>query len=78
MTTAYGGVLILFILLAQILFQIFQIGSNYWMAWATPVAKDVKPAVGASTLIIVYVGLAIGSSLSILARGRVQNGYSAL
>ncbi|GAY47100.1 hypothetical protein CUMW_102080 [Citrus unshiu] len=56
MTTAYGGVLVPFILLAQIIFQIFQIGSNYWMAWATPVAKDVNPAVGASTLIIVYVG----------------------
>ncbi|KAH9741379.1 ABC transporter C family member 3 [Citrus sinensis] len=55
MTTAYGGVLVPFILLAQIIFQIFQIGSNYWMAWATPVAKDVNPAVGASTLIIVYV-----------------------
>ncbi|GAY47101.1 hypothetical protein CUMW_102080 [Citrus unshiu] len=61
MTTAYGGVLVPFILLAQIIFQIFQIGSNYWMAWATPVAKDVNPAVGASTLIIVYVGLAIGT-----------------
>ncbi|KAE8698365.1 ABC transporter C family member 7 [Hibiscus syriacus] len=35
-TTAYGGALIPFILLAQILFQVFQIGSNYWMAWASP------------------------------------------
>ncbi|PNX98887.1 ABC transporter C family member 3-like protein, partial [Trifolium pratense] len=35
-TTAYGGALVPFVLLAQILFQALQIGSNYWMAWATP------------------------------------------
>ncbi|KAL6999151.1 Canalicular multispecific organic anion transporter 2 [Sarracenia purpurea var. burkii] len=67
-TTAYGGALVPFILLAQILFQLLQIGSNYWMAWATPVSKDVAPPVGATTLIIVYVALSIGSSFCILAR----------
>ncbi|KAH9790557.1 hypothetical protein KPL71_003441 [Citrus sinensis] len=67
-TTAYGGALVPFILLAQILFQILQIGSNYWMAWATPVSEDVEPVVGSSTLIIVYVALALGSSFCILAR----------
>ncbi|KAJ4724300.1 ABC transporter C family member 3 [Melia azedarach] len=67
-TTAYGGALVPFILLAQIFFQILQIGSNYWMACATPVSKDLKPAVGSFTLIIVYLALAIGSSFCILAR----------
>ncbi|GAV86836.1 ABC_tran domain-containing protein/ABC_membrane domain-containing protein [Cephalotus follicularis] len=67
-TAAYGGALVPFILLAQIFFQILQIGSNYWMAWATPVSEDVKPAVGGITLIIVYVALAVGSSFCILAR----------
>ncbi|KAK3009967.1 hypothetical protein RJ639_012359 [Escallonia herrerae] len=67
-TTAYGGALVPFILLAQVLFQLCQIGSNYWMAWATPVSKDVAPPVGSSTLIIVYVALAIGSSFCILGR----------
>ncbi|KAJ0046710.1 hypothetical protein Pint_03905 [Pistacia integerrima] len=67
-TTAYGGALVPFILLAQILFQTLQIGSNYWMAWATPVSEDAKPPVGGSTLIIVYVALAIGSSFCILGR----------
>ncbi|KAK9227377.1 hypothetical protein WN943_012428 [Citrus x changshan-huyou] len=38
------------------------------MAWATPVSEDVKPVVGSSTLIIVYVALALGSSFCILAR----------
>ena len=56
------------ILLAQVLFQALQIGSNYWMAWATPVSEDVKISVGSSTLIIVYVALAIGSSFCVLVR----------
>lgn len=67
-TTAYGGALVPFILLAQILFQVLQIGSNYWMAWATPPTEDVPSPVNGSTLIIVYVALAIGSSFCILAR----------
>ena len=67
-TTAYGGALAPFILLAQILFQLLQIGSNYWMAWATPVSADVKPDVASSTLIIIYVALAAGSSFCILFR----------
>ncbi|KAL6558752.1 Canalicular multispecific organic anion transporter 2 [Orobanche minor] len=67
-TTAYGGLLAPFVLLAQIVFQVLQIGSNYWMAWATPVSDDVAPQVTGSTLILVYVVLSIGSSLCILAR----------
>ncbi|KAB1199137.1 ABC transporter C family member 3 [Morella rubra] len=74
---AYRGALVPFILLAQVLFQLLQIGSNYWMAWATPVSQDVKPAVGISTLIMVYVALAIGSSFCILVRATllVTAGY---
>ncbi|ESW18595.1 hypothetical protein PHAVU_006G053900 [Phaseolus vulgaris] len=67
-TTTYGGALIPLILLAEILFQLLQIGSNYWMAWATPVSTDVEPPVGGSALILVYVALAIGSSICVLAR----------
>ncbi|XP_044482645.1 ABC transporter C family member 3-like [Mangifera indica] len=76
-TTAYGGALVPFILLAQILFQILQIGSNYWMAWATPVSEDAKSPVGGSTLIIVYVALSVGSSFCILGRATllVTAGY---
>ncbi|XP_038686802.1 ABC transporter C family member 3-like [Tripterygium wilfordii] len=74
---AYGGALVPFILLSQILFQILQIGSNYWMAWATPVSEDAKPVVGLSTLMLVYVALAIGSSFCILSRATllVTAGY---
>jgi ATP-binding cassette subfamily C (CFTR/MRP) protein 2 len=76
-TMAYGGALVPFILLAQVLFQILQIGSNYWMAWASPVSQDMKPAVSSSTLIIVYVALAVGSSFCILVRASllVTAGY---
>ncbi|XP_020571535.1 ABC transporter C family member 3-like isoform X3 [Phalaenopsis equestris] len=67
-TTAYKGALVPLILLAQTLFQVLQIGSNYWMAWAAPVSKDMEPPVSVFTLLYVYVALAIGSSLCILIR----------
>ncbi|KAJ9552038.1 hypothetical protein OSB04_016083 [Centaurea solstitialis] len=68
-TSAYRGALGLLIVLAQILFQILSIGSTYWMAWASPVsASDPAPVTGL-TLIIVYVALAAGCALCILARG---------
>ncbi|CAL4978156.1 unnamed protein product [Urochloa decumbens] len=68
LTLAYKGALVPLVLLAQILFQVLQIGSNYWMAWAAPVSKDVKPPVSMSTLIYVYMALAVGSSFCILLR----------
>ncbi|KAF3946839.1 hypothetical protein CMV_026937 [Castanea mollissima] len=67
-TMAYGGTLLPIMLLAQVLSQTLQIGSDYWMAWATPVSEDVKPSVDSSTLMIVYVALAIGSSFCVLVR----------
>ena len=67
-TMVYGRTLVPFILLAQVLFQLLQIGSNYWIVWATPVSQGMKPDVGSSTLMIVYVSLAIGSSFFILVR----------
>lgn len=78
-TTAYGGALMPVILLAQVLFQVLQIGSNYWMAWATPVSQDVAPPVQSSTLIVVYVVLAIGSSFCIFCRAMslATAGYKA-
>ncbi|KAG4176950.1 hypothetical protein ERO13_A11G277000v2 [Gossypium hirsutum] len=67
-TTAYGGALVPLILLAQILFQIFQIGSNYWMAWGSPMSADIKPPVGSFTLIMVYLALAIASAICVFAK----------
>ncbi|KAM0906484.1 hypothetical protein ACQ4PT_016738 [Festuca glaucescens] len=68
LTLAYGGALVPFVLLAQILFEVLHIASNYWMAWAAPVSKDVEPPVSMYTLIYVYVTLALGSSLCTLVR----------
>jgi ABC-type bacteriocin/lantibiotic exporter with double-glycine peptidase domain len=68
LTLAYKGALVPLVLLAQMLFQVIQIASNYWMAWAAPVSKDVEPPVSMPTLLSVYVMLALGSSLCILVR----------
>lgn len=68
LTLAYRGALVPLVLLAQLLFQVLQIGSNYWMAWAAPVSKDVEPPVSMSTLIYVYIALAVGSSFCVLLR----------
>lgn len=67
-TTAYGGALVPFILLSQALTVVLQIGSNYWMALATPVSATAEPDIGSFTLMVVYVSLAIGSSFTTLAR----------
>ena len=65
---ANRGALVPCVLLAQVLYQFLQIGSNYWMALAATISQDVNPAVSSSTLIIAYVALAIGSSFCILVR----------
>lgn len=67
-TLAYKGALVPLVLLAQICFQVLQIASNYWMAWAAPVSEDTVPPVSNMVLIYVFVALALGSSLCILAR----------
>ncbi|XP_057844823.2 putative ABC transporter C family member 15 isoform X3 [Cryptomeria japonica] len=67
-TAAYKGVLIPIILLAHIVYQLLQIGSNYWMAWATPLTEEQRPPVTKSFLILVYITLALCSSLCILVR----------
>lgn len=67
-TTAYGGALMPFIFISQILTVVLQIASNFWMALATPVSATTEPDIGSLTLMVVYVSLAIGSSFATLAR----------
>jgi ABC transporter transmembrane region len=67
-TLAYNGALVSLVLLAQICFELFQIASNYWMAWAAPVSEDMAPPVNTMMLIYVFAALALGSSLCILVR----------
>ncbi|XP_058788028.1 ABC transporter C family member 3-like isoform X2 [Vicia villosa] len=68
LTTAYGGALVPFLFLSQILTVVLQIASNYWMALATPVSATAEPGVESFTLMVVYVSLAIGISFSTLVR----------
>lgn len=63
-TLAYKGLLIPAILLCQVLFQGLQIGSNYWIAWAT----ERKEEVTEGKLIVVFVLMSIGSSIFVLGR----------
>lgn len=59
-TTAYGGALVILVILASIILQFLRVGSNYWLAWATPSSRDVKPVVSGFTLVTVYASLALG------------------
>ncbi|KAK9911290.1 hypothetical protein M0R45_035210 [Rubus argutus] len=68
LTTVKGGVLIPIIVLAQSSFQVLQVASNYWMAWATPTTIETEPKVGIKVTLLVYVLLAVGSSLCVLLR----------
>ncbi|XP_010269959.1 PREDICTED: putative ABC transporter C family member 15 isoform X2 [Nelumbo nucifera] len=67
-TAVWGGALIPIILLAQSTFQVLQIASNYWMAWASPPTAGTKPVVEMSILFLVYILLSVGSSLCVLVR----------
>ncbi|KAL1805463.1 hypothetical protein ACET3Z_028531 [Daucus carota] len=59
-TTAYGGALVILVILASAILTTFQIGSDSWLAWATPPSKDVKPVISGATLMTVYASLACG------------------
>lgn len=76
-TTAYGGALVIFVILASICLQMFEIGSNYWLAWATPLSNNVKPVVSGSMLMTVYASLAFGICLCSLVESSlvVATGY---
>lgn len=63
-TAAYKGGLVPVILLCQILFQGLQMGSNYWLAWAT----EGKGRVSQRQLMAFFVLLSGGSCVFILGR----------
>ncbi|CAI9103408.1 OLC1v1001877C1 [Oldenlandia corymbosa var. corymbosa] len=67
LTTVKGGALVPLILLAQSSFQVLQVASNYWMAWACP-AGSAEPVKGIHYVLLVYVLLAVGSALCVLIR----------
>ncbi|XP_023764051.1 ABC transporter C family member 5 [Lactuca sativa] len=68
MAAAYKGLLIPLIIIAQTLFQVLQIASNWWMAWANPQTEGDTARVSNLVLIAVYMALAFGSSWFIFVR----------
>ncbi|WOL10653.1 hypothetical protein Cni_G19412 [Canna indica] len=68
MAAAYKGTLIPLIILAQTIFQVLQIASNWWMAWANPQTRGDKPKTSSMVLLAVYMSLAFGSSLFVFIR----------
>ncbi|KAJ8504676.1 hypothetical protein OPV22_005562 [Ensete ventricosum] len=60
-TMTHKGSLVPLKLMSQILFQILQVCSNYWITLKTPTSDDLEPHVSGSLLINVYVALAVGS-----------------
>uniref|UniRef100_A0A5B6Z2Q6 ABC-type xenobiotic transporter n=1 Tax=Davidia involucrata TaxID=16924 RepID=A0A5B6Z2Q6_DAVIN len=63
-TSAYRGALAPVILLCQVLFQGLQMGSNYWIAWAT----EKEGRVSREHLIGIFVLMSGGSSIFMLGR----------
>ncbi|EMS60544.1 ABC transporter C family member 9 [Triticum urartu] len=68
LTAIHGGALAPVIVAAQSFFQIFQVASNYWMAWACPPISATTPRVGLGLLLSVYLVLSIGSALCVFGR----------
>lgn len=68
LTAVKGGFLVPIILLAQSLFQVLQVASNYWMAWTSPPTTEGKPVLEMNLILLVYTLLAVGSSLCVLLR----------
>ncbi|XP_075660090.1 putative ABC transporter C family member 15 [Castanea sativa] len=62
--SAYKGALVPVILLCQVLFQGLQMGSNYWIAWAT----EEEGKVSRKHMIGIFALMSGGSSIFILGR----------
>ncbi|KAH9305461.1 hypothetical protein KI387_009865 [Taxus chinensis] len=67
-TAAYKGALIPIIVASQIMFQVLKIGGNYCMAWSTPPTENQKTRISSTIILLVYIVLAIGSSVCVLVR----------
>ncbi|XP_027342453.1 putative ABC transporter C family member 15 [Abrus precatorius] len=63
-TSAYKGALVPVILFCQILFQVMQMGSNYWISWAT----EQRGWINNEQLMGMFVLLSCGSTIFILGR----------
>ena len=67
-TSAYKGALVPVTLLCQVLFQGLQMGSNYWIAWAT----EVEGRVSRKHMIGIFILMSGGSSIFVLSTIAVE------
>ncbi|MCO5600615.1 hypothetical protein L7F22_054730 [Adiantum nelumboides] len=68
MTAAYNGSLIPAIVLAQLAFQVLQVSSNWWMAWASPPTDGHQSRSHSLRMISVYTILAFASAFCVFVR----------
>uniref|UniRef100_A0A7N2LEH7 ABC-type xenobiotic transporter n=1 Tax=Quercus lobata TaxID=97700 RepID=A0A7N2LEH7_QUELO len=68
LTIVKRGALVPFILLAHLSDQVLQVASNYWMVKASPPTSETKPKLAMNFILLVYVVLALGSSLCVYVR----------
>uniref|UniRef100_A0A9I9D1R7 ABC transmembrane type-1 domain-containing protein n=1 Tax=Cucumis melo TaxID=3656 RepID=A0A9I9D1R7_CUCME len=67
-TSSYKGALVPVILLCQVLFQILQMGSNYWISWET----EEEGKVSREQLLGIFILMSGGSSIFILGQAVVM------
>ncbi|KAH7687320.1 Xenobiotic-transporting ATPase protein [Dioscorea alata] len=68
LTAVGGGGLVVIIVTAECLVQVLQVGSDYWMAWASPSTTATNTTVEMSFLFLVYMFLCLGGSICVLLR----------
>ena len=68
MAATCKGLLIPLIILAQALFQVLQIASNWWIAWANPQTEGRLPKTSPIVLLGVFMALAFESFCFIFVR----------
>nr|DAD47554.1 TPA_asm: hypothetical protein HUJ06_017491 [Nelumbo nucifera] len=68
LTTVWAGAFVPLIILAQLLFLVLQIASNYWITWASPLTSGTEPAMEITFLFFGYILLSVGSSVFAFVR----------
>ncbi|VFQ75835.1 unnamed protein product [Cuscuta campestris] len=68
LTLVKRGAFVPIIILAQLSFQVLQVASNYWMAWACPRGNEEPLTSKMKFILLIYILLSVGSALCVLLR----------
>lgn len=68
LTLVKRGAFVPIIILAQLSFQVLQVASNYWMAWACPRGEEEPLTSKMKFILLIYILLSVGSALCVLLR----------